>query len=142
MLSRRRRANKRLDNGAFLYFLIRLIEVRMFGFHCLFGYMRKRSKRFLLVCWLCFLGMVVEKARIYRSLPEFSSYSRSYWNIPLADVSDRSEKESVMSDVPIQYDGKKNRLIIIYSLQDEQQWTHPTNNYSYPPWYYLCYSII
>ena len=59
----------------------------------------------------------------------------------ISAVSKNTENDLVASDA-VQYDGKKNRLIIIYSLQDEQQWTHPTNNYSYPPWYYLCYSII
>ena len=134
MLSRRRRANKCFDNGASLYFLIRLNEVRMFEFHCLFGYMWKRSKRIVLVCWLCFLGMVVEKVRIYRSLPKLSLLSRSYWNISIVEESGVSEKGSGLLDDAVGRDNSDTRMIRIYGLRDEDEWTHPTHNYTYPPW--------
>ena len=86
--------------------------------------------------------MLVEKARIYRSLPELSSPSRSYWNIALGDVSGVSEKGSVVSDDVIQYDNNEKRIIMIYALQDEQDWTNPILNYTYPPWYTYSLPVI
>ena len=36
--------------------------------------------------------------------------------------------------IAVQQDSNDTRMIRIYGLRDEDEWTHPTHNYTYPPW--------
>lgn len=54
----------------------------------------------------------------------------------LSPASTRTEYALANLDIGIasRYDSNDTRMIWIYGLQDEEEWTHPTHNYTYPPW--------
>lgn len=62
----------------------------------------------------------------------------------LSPVSKRLENSlvNVSANNAIRYDNNEKRIVMIYALQDEQDWTNPILNYTYPPWYTYSLPVI